>query len=470
MPLPHLVAVEASPVSAAAAAPRPPSAVQATGRELLALLRLATFRRADGTGIAGHELTIALLGVLSLLSWVAIDPLLHSRDLVFSWHAVPDLVCIAAFAFLLPWLLKVFSQAAYPRLLVLTLGAMPLAMAGELASWKLPNDRLYPLIGALGLYGLLYFAQGLRTITGRHQPRALIAGLLATVLFVWSLDHLQANPRLWIRADERVDALSSSGADFARMTRLQFQLQARIDREIAAMAPERTGVTDVFFVGFAGYGHEGIFARDIELAASSVASRFESGQRSLRLVNDRENIDAWPIATEPGLRHALIELGQVMGKEDVLFLALSSHGARGQGVRVASPGLVPSVLSAAQLEEMLREAGIPWRVVVVSACYSGGFVDTLADDRSAVIAAASADRKSFGCNDSRAITYFGEAFYRNALAGAESLPAAFETARTALEKKERAEGIVPSQPRASFGAGIGAHLSTRGGPGAAHGR
>jgi len=91
-------------------------------------------------------------------------------------------------------------------------------------------------------------------------------------------------------------------------------------------------------------------------------------------------------------------------------------------------------------------------VIVVSACYSGDFVDALADERSVVIAAASADRKSFGCNDSRALTYFGEEFYQQSLAGAASLRDAFQQARSALEKKERAAGIVPSLPRASFGA------------------
>jgi hypothetical protein len=468
LPPPHLVAAEASSVSPAL--PRPTGAVQATTRELLALLRVATFRRADGAAIAGYESTIALLASFSLLMWVFIDPLLHSRDLVFSWYAVPDLVCIAAGAFLLPWLLKTICRSEYRRMLVLTLAALPLAMAGELASWKLSHDRLYPLLGALALYGLLYFAHGLRTITGRHQPRALFAGLLATALFVWSLDHLQASPRLWVRAEERVDPLNASGADFARMTRVQFTQQLRIDAAVAAMAPQRPGLTDVYFLGFAGYGHEGIFARDIELAAASVARRYESAPRSMRLINDRQDLETWPIATDPGLRHALRRLGQVMGKEDVLFLALSSHGARNQGVRVTSPGLVPSVLSAPQLGEMLREAGIAWRVVVVSACYSGGFVDTLADERTAVIAAASADRKSFGCNDSRDLTYFGEAFYRDALGGVGSLPAAFESARVALEKKERAEGILASQPRASFGALVSAHLDARGSAGAAQGR
>jgi hypothetical protein len=235
------------------------------------------------------------------------------------------------------------------------------------------------------------------------------------------------------------------------MSRVQFTQQARIDATIAAMAPQTPGVVDTYFVGFAGYGEEPIFSREIALAEQVVGSRFGSERRSLRLVNDRRDVESWPIATEPGLRHALRRMGEVMGDEDVLFLVFSSHGDRGKGVRVTNPGMMSGTLAPGTVEEMLRDAGIDWRVVVVSACYSGPFVDTLANDRTIVIAAASADRKSFGCNDSREITYFGEAFFRDALAGGGSLHAAFDTARVALERKERASGITPSLPRAAFG-------------------
>jgi hypothetical protein len=109
---------------------------------------------------------------------------------------------------------------------------------------------------------------------------------------------------------------------------------------------------------------------------------------------------------------------------------------------------------------MLDDAGIGWRVIVVSACYSGSFVDALANERSIVIAAAAPDRMSFGCNDSRQLTYFGEAFYRDALRDGVSMRAAFETARDALQRKERAAGITPSLPRASFGRLIEARLQS----------
>lgn len=436
------------------------SNLRASLRELLALLRLALFLRVEGADFQGREMTIALLAGALLAAWILIDPLLHSRDLVFSWYAVPNAGWVALGTVALAWLLGRLSRPApgFRRVLVLTLAALPLAMLGEIASWKLVDNTLRLLIAALGVYALLFFARGLRVLTGRHQPMALLAGVLLAGAYLFSLDYLQANPRLWVRAEERMDRGNAAGVDWTRMARAQFEQQARIDAQIAKFAPQTPGVTDVYFVGFAGYGQEQIFAREIDLAARVVGERYGSAARTLRLVNDRRDLETWPLATAPGLRHALRRLGEVMGDEDLLFLAFSSHGDRNAGVRVSNAGMITTRITPEQLDEMLTEAGIGWRVIVVSACYSGSFVEKLSNERSVVITAAAQDRKSFGCNDSRFLTYFGEAFFKDALAGAGSLRQAFQAASVALDRKERAGGIVPSMPQASFGAQIEARL------------
>ena len=75
----------------------------------------------------------------------------------------------------------------------------------------------------------------------------------------------------------------------------------------------------------------------------------------------------------------------------------------------------------------------------------------LADDHTVVITAAARDRASFGCSDERHLSYFGEAFYRDALPVASSLRAAFETTRDAIIARERAEKVTPSLPQSFFG-------------------
>jgi len=99
----------------------------------------------------------------------------------------------------------------------------------------------------------------------------------------------------------------------------------------------------------------------------------------------------------------------------------------------------------------LRESGIKWRVIIISACYAGGFIESLKDPQAIVIAASAADRSSFGCSNDRDLTYFGEAFYRDALPAARSLRDAFDAAKAAITARERREHVTPSNPQAYFG-------------------
>jgi hypothetical protein len=70
------------------------------------------------------------------------------------------------------------------------------------------------------------------------------------------------------------------------------------------------------------------------------------------------------------------------------------------------------------------------------------------------LTAAAAERTSFGCSDDRDLTYFGEAFYRDALPQAASLREAFEISKAALRKREIGEARIPSNPQAHFGAAL----------------
>jgi GrpB-like predicted nucleotidyltransferase (UPF0157 family) len=97
---------------------------------------------------------------------------------------------------------------------------------------------------------------------------------------------------------------------------------------------------------------------------------------------------------------------------------------------------------------------------VISACYAGSFIDTLADDDTIVLAAAAADKTSFGCANDRDLTYFGEAFYRDALPAHASLRATFEATKTAIAKREKEEGIDASEPQAYWGERMTKRLAT----------
>ena len=64
---------------------------------------------------------------------------------------------------------------------------------------------------------------------------------------------------------------------------------------------------------------------------------------------------------------------------------------------------------------MLDASGIRWRIVVISACYAGGFIAALSDPHTVVMAAAAPDRTSFGCSTDSEMTFFTEALFKQAL-------------------------------------------------------
>jgi hypothetical protein len=90
-------------------------------------------------------------------------------------------------------------------------------------------------------------------------------------------------------------------------------------------------------------------------------------------------------------------------------------------------------------------------VLVVSACYSGGFVEPLKDDHTLIITAADATHESFGCSSGEKFTWFGKAYFNEALRGSYSFTTAFASARETIRKWEAEQGETPSNPQIWFG-------------------
>lgn len=278
-----------------------------------------------------------------------------------------------------------------------------------------------------------------------------VACMAAAVLI-----HLHSRPGYAAEAEVGADRDYAAYPD--RAGSLLIDQPLRINAAMAEVEPSRGDAPVAFFMGFAGFGEERVFTEEIRFAASVIAERYGTGDRSLLLLNDRRDLESEPIATVTSLRQALEAMAMKMDlDEDVLFLSLSSHGSEDY-LAVSHGPLMLDDLTDEALAEALDDAGIKWRVIVISACYSGSFIDELRNPNTIVITAAAADRTSFGCSDERALTYFGEAFYRDALPEADSLRDAFETTVEVIAERERREDIEPSHPQAHFGKAIEGRL------------
>jgi hypothetical protein len=154
-----------------------------------------------------------------------------------------------------------------------------------------------------------------------------------------------------------------------------------------------------------------------------------------------------PIASKTSMELALRRMGQQMNREsDVLFLYMTSHGLPNVFEMENAP-LDLAQVDPKWLRETLDASGIRWRVIVISACFSGSFASALQNDNTLVITASAADRQSFGCSNEADYTYFGRAFFDEAMRENSSLQSAFAQATDTVAKWESAQGFEPSEPQ-----------------------
>ena len=241
---------------------------------------------------------------------------------------------------------------------------------------------------------------------------------------------------------------------------------ALLARELARLAQQRPGVEDIYFLGVAPYALQDTFARELGTVKELMDSRFDTSARSLALVNHPSSAAVLPIASATNLRTALAQLGEVMNvEEDILFLYITTHGSANHELAFAWPPLQLQQVNPTMLSRMLTDSGIKWRVIVISACYSGGFIEALRDANTMVITASDATHTSFGCEASSDSTWFGRAFIDEALreqatSRKYSLEAAFQRARQSVAEREKAAGFEPSNPQLFLGEAMKAKLQS----------
>lgn len=219
-------------------------------------------------------------------------------------------------------------------------------------------------------------------------------------------------------------AAQKSAADIEAALYRQSEL---LQSALAGIKPGTAAQTDLFFLGIAGDGDQEVFRRETGFVRKMFDQDFGSAGHSLNLVNSRSTLLEQPLATNTSIRMALETLASRMNKdEDILFIYMTSHGSRKKEFILNPVGMELANLGADEFGKLLKASGIRWKVIVISACYSGGFLDALKDDGTLVITAARHDRTSFGCSDENDFTYFGRAYFKEALPDSGSFQQAFE--------------------------------------------
>jgi hypothetical protein len=303
------------------------------------------------------------------------------------------------------------------------------------------------------LYLLVLSARVLRAAYGSVRVRAAAVAIVLILASPWILATLNLDTRLWATSDETQQDQDSDDTA-AEAEPLLYDQPAHIAAAVERVTPSDGSTPAVFYVGFAGDGDQAIFKREALFAQSVFADHFGSGERSLELINDVDDRDTYPLATVSGLTDALkLVAARMNPDQDVLVLTLTSHGSK-DALAVANGTLPLLQLEPADLRQALDESGIKWRVLIVSACYSGIFLEPLKTDFTLIATASDAEHTSFGCEDDRDLTYFGEAFLKDSVPTTPSLEGAFKKAADLIQRREGAEHLEHSNPQLYVGPAI----------------
>jgi hypothetical protein len=412
-----------------------------------------TLRPRKSASTPPTDWAIAGFTVGGLILWLALDRLSYGRAAEFVPYDAPGFAWYMLPCLLAAWLASRLTRprVEFRRILFLLVVLAPVLIAGAFLLEHGVPQKLVPVITAgLVVYTIAYLEMGLRAIAGQRQVRSATAIIAIALLFVAINSTVYVYPTLWAEPDPDSAADSETRADKAED--LLISQGARIEAEVGRITPAASGHPGMYFVGFAGVGRQMAFADEIKLAAQRIAAHYDSAPRTVLLLNDRRDVESHPLATVAGLKLALQGVaGKMSIEQDVLFLALSSHGSAEPSLSVSNGDMSLRDLSGSDLADALRASGIKWKVIVISACYAGAFIDALRDDNTIILTAAAADRTSFGCSDNRSLTYFGEAFYRDALARSASLQDAFSRATADIASREQREGVRASNPQAFIG-------------------
>jgi hypothetical protein len=237
--------------------------------------------------------------------------------------------------------------------------------------------------------------------------------------------------------------------------------QPRMMRDaLAELTPRVAGKPNLYVLTFAGDGGEDVFRNEAEYAVPLFAKRFGATAHTLVLENNPASLTRHPLASWSNLETALSGLDKVMEPDqDILLLYITSHGSEDHTLLVDMDPIPLDQIGAIDLAGILAMHRFKWKVVVVNACYSGGFVPPLRGPGTLVLTAARADRSSFGCGSDSDITYFGKAWLVDALNRTPDFIAAFKQASGEISQWEKQGKLTPSEPQIDIGSGIAEQLT-----------
>lgn len=174
--------------------------------------------------------------------------------------------------------------------------------------------------------------------------------------------------------------------------------------QIDALSSQTEGQIDIYAVLGAGSPTQQIFQREIGEMERTLNSRFEASGHVIMLGPTVQDQTARPLLNRTNFAASLKAIADKMNtSEDIALVFLTSHGSPGK-LSTYFPSLTYNNLTSTEVATAFDESGLMNAIIVISACYSGSFVDELKRPTRLILTASATDRSSFGCSDENIFT------------------------------------------------------------------
>ncbi|MBB5019933.1 hypothetical protein HNQ59_003241 [Chitinivorax tropicus] len=390
-----------------------------------------------------------------------------------NWVTLPNFLSLTmkdlALGMVLAWFFRNRRLLLWWPVLVLSADIWLSVLCWPLVKWAglrlhspdLANSSLISgvMMGLMLWYLMTILLALKRTLAISLRSTLLIGAALIPLQFVASTFY---DDPLWLPTPAEAQTGAQSWPEPAPPRLLDesflYNEQARLTAQLSAVEPSREGVVDTYLLAVAGDASQRVFKHEVQAIQQLFDSRFGTRGRSITLVNSQDTAGTLPLATRSSIDTAIQHIAHQMDRhEDMLVLYLTSHGSKQHEFQLSFDPLDLPPVTPDWLKEALDRAGIRWRAIAVSACYSGGFIPPLANDTTLIVTAADAQHPSFGCEDREQFTYFGQAMFNEALRKTDDWQHAFQMAQAAILQREKQEGYDPSNPQISIGRAFSEH-------------
>jgi len=222
-------------------------------------------------------------------------------------------------------------------------------------------------------------------------------------------------------------------------------LQAQLQEVHAQLSRPGTAPYKHIFLGSAQHSQSLVFQRDIVSMAERLKT-IHADTATILLSNQLETQKlSFPFATRPNLDRVFANLSAWSQSHPLsLTILISTHGAP-DVLSVNIGNQYFPALRSTQLKAWLNQLHSRTKItLLLSACYSGSFMDALRAENRVILTAAAADRNSFGCHYHDKNTWFIGQLLGPHFSPESSWDQVFTATRAGIESQEKIHRVSPA--------------------------